>query len=67
MNKYLVVIFLLCLMGYSTISKVDENSLSLKAKLSAIINKQKDTKPGLSVLVKHKNKTLIKTSKGLAN
>lgn len=54
-------------MGCSTISKVDENSLSLKAELSAIINKQKDTKPGLSVLVKHKNKTLIKTSKGLAN
>jgi len=53
-------------MGCRTISNVEENSPSLKAKLTSIINKQKETKPGLSVLVKHKNKTLIKTSKGLA-
>jgi len=50
-----------------TTQLIDVNSTSLEAKLSPIFAKQSDRHPGFSLLVKHNDKTIIKTSKGRAS
>lgn len=63
------IIFSLCLISFISLAsnEVQTNKKSLVDKLNLILSKQKEDRPGVSVLLKKNNEVIFKVSKGLAN